>query len=205
MELADAIEAAAIGVGCILDAAQNARLEQYARLVFKWNRIANLTGAADPAAFVSRHLADSLALPAHVRGNHVADVGSGVGLPGVVLASLRPDWQVALLEPRGKRARFLAQVCIELSLPNTQALATRVEQWRPVRRPDTIVSQAVGSMQMLFMLTRHLHAPGVRLIAMKGEDPAPEVAGLPPGPFAVRVEAIAVPGHRARHLVIVDW
>lgn len=205
MDLAGAIDAAADGVHCALNLAQKGLLTHYVALVFKWNRIANLTGAEDPETFVARHLGDSLALSAHITGSHVVDVGSGAGLPGVVLACLRSDWQLTLLEPRGKRARFLAQVCLELPLPNAQPRQSRVEDWRPARPPDTIVSQALANVETMLALTRHLHSPGLRLIIMKGEDPAPELASLPAGSYELRVETLSVPGRRARHLVIVDW
>jgi 16S rRNA (guanine527-N7)-methyltransferase len=203
--LTEAIDAAAAGVSCALEPGRRMLLARYATLVFKWNRIANLTGAMDAATFVERHLADSLALTPHIAGSHVTDIGSGVGLPGIVLACLRPDWQVTLIEPRGKRARFLAQAGIELALANVQVIATRVEHWRPEQAPDTLVSQAVASLGELLRLTSHLHAPGLRLIVMKGEDPEPEIAELAPAPCTLRVAPLAVPGRRARHLVIIDW
>ena len=99
------IDAAASSLGIPLAPEQSAKLLAYVELVVRWNRFANLTGAQVADEFAGKFIADALAVAAHVQGPLVADLGSGSGLPGLVLAILRPDWQVALVEARARRAR----------------------------------------------------------------------------------------------------
>ena len=177
-------------------------LARYVDLVFRWQRIANLTGAVDPDAFIREHLADCLSVLPFIDEGAMADIGSGAGLPGLVVAILRPDTPVALVEPRGKRARFLEQVRIELKLANVTVHRTRVEAWIPTVPVDSLICRAFSSLIDFLAATRHLQRPGLRLLAMKGELPTGELAEVDAQRYAVQIEELAVPGWSRRHLVI---
>ena len=179
-------------------------LARYAGRVTQWNRKANLTGARDAATFCRSFLTDALAVAPFVEGRRIADIGSGNGLPGVVLAVLKPEAEVWLIEPRARRARFLQQVRIELSLTNVRVVVARVEDWHPTDRPNSIVAQAVGDLGFLLSVTKHLHGPGCRLHALKGRAPEAELAALGPAAAACSVRRLEVPGWEDRHLVTVD-
>ena len=141
-------------------------------------------------------------------GPRVLDVGSGAGLPGIVLAIANPALDIALLEPRAKRARFLTQVRIELGLEHVAIVRARVEAHSPVAPYDDIVTRALGSFAGFVSATRHLHAPGTRLTAMKARFDASEFDASTGAPNAapaaaarVSVIPLTVPGYRDRCLV----
>ena len=114
-----------------------------------------------------------------------------------------PELVIDLVEARGKRARFLQQVQIQLAL-KVQVIEARIEAWLPAAAPDTIVCRALSSLQDLVALTRRMHTSGARLLVMKGQDPAPEIAALVAPHLAIRSERLVVPGWQTRHLVIMD-
>ena len=151
------------------------RLLDYMALIVKWNRTYNLTAIRDPLAMVAHHLLDSLAVAPHLplnAGGRLADAGSGAGLPGIPLAIVRPDWRVALAEASQKKAAFLRQAAIELSLSNAQVHEGRVEAWRPPAPFDAVISRAFAALDDFVAACRHLLAPAGVLAAMTGAAPA---------------------------------
>lgn len=201
--LAAVLDAAAAAQGLRLDDAARARLVAYVALVRKWGRIANLTGDTTPAVFAREQVADCLAVVPHAGHGRLLDIGSGNGLPGIVLAIAHPDLEVTLLEPRAKRARFLTQARIELELPNVTVVEARVEDHHPALPYDTLIARAVAALPTLVAAARHLLHPGARLLAMKGQV-APSDLALPEvTPAAVESHRLVVPGYAARHLVVV--
>lgn len=198
------ILAAATSLGLPLTPAQGAVLATYAGLVVHWNRHANLTGAQTAEDFARKFVVDALAVAPFVRGPLLADLGSGNGLPGLVLAIVDPTLQVALVEPRGRRARFLQQARIDLGLENVAVVQARMEQWQPLALPDTLVCQAVGSLGKILALSAHLQGPGTHVLALKGRSPDAEIAELGAAASACVVHALVVPGWDERHLVVID-
>lgn len=191
-------------LGATLSAAQIASLARYAALVAKWNRVANLTGAADAAEFARKFVVDALALRPYVTGKEVADLGSGAGLPGMVLAIVSPDIHFHLVEPRARRARFLEQARIELALDNVEVHCARGEDWRPAIALDLILCQAVGALDFVLRATAGLHRHRARLLVPKGQAPHAEVAALGADAAACTLIPLEVPGWSARHLVSID-
>jgi 16S rRNA (guanine527-N7)-methyltransferase len=185
------------------------RLLQYIALLAKWNRTYNLTAIRDPLGMVEQHLLDSLAvlphLPLPMSGARVADAGSGAGLPGLPLALARPQWRVALLEANQKKAAFLRQVVIELTLDNVEVHAVRVESWQPASGFALVISRAFAHLADFIAACRHLVAPGGVLAAMKGKDPHAEVAELPADVRCQRIVRVRPPfGDAERHLVLCE-
>jgi 16S rRNA (guanine527-N7)-methyltransferase len=203
-ESAALITQVAAEIGQTITAHQADQLWRYTQLVLKWNRIANLTGARSGDEFIRRHIADCLTILPWVTGSRVADVGSGAGLPGIVLACVAPKLELQLIEPRGKRARFLEQTRIELGLANATVAETQIEQWRPAAPIDTFICRAFGSLSDFVNATRTVQTPGCRLLAMKGRDPDLEVAALDPEAYRIEVRALTVAGWESRHLVICE-
>lgn len=199
-----AISSAAAAVGSALSSVQIEQLAHYVDLVFKWNRIANLTGARSRSEFVTHHLADCLTLAPFIRGSRLLDVGSGAGLPGIVVACAIPALHVTMLEPRAKRARFLDQVRIELGLGNVAVAAMRIEDWKPTAPIDTFVCRAFGTLSEFVAATRAVQTLGCRLVAMKGRDPRAEIAALDSAIFRITLQRVTVPGWDSRHLVICE-
>lgn len=201
--LRSVLEEAAARYQLSLSETQFARFEQYIALVMRWRRVTNLTASDSALAFAREQLVDSLAVVPHVDGGRLLDVGSGNGLPGVVLAIARADLDVTLLESRAKRARFLTQVRIELALDNVEVVCARVEDHHPLQAYDMLIARAFASLLDFLTATQHLRAANTRLLAMKGQLDARELAacGLPPA--ALRAVELSVPGYAERHLVMV--
>ncbi|HIZ52094.1 MAG TPA: 16S rRNA (guanine(527)-N(7))-methyltransferase RsmG, partial [Candidatus Pseudomonas excrementavium] len=176
----------------------------YLTLLNKWNKAYNLTAVRNPDEMVSRHLLDSLSVLPFVTEGRWLDVGSGGGMPGVILAIMRPDSQFTLLDSNGKKTRFLTQVQLELGLGNLQVVNSRVEAFAPEQVFDGIVSRAFSSLADFTNLTRHLSGPETQWLAMKGLYPDSELQALEADFTVTRSEELAVPGCQAsRHLLIL--
>lgn len=214
---AASLQSTSASMGCALSADAAERLLAYLALLQRWNRVHNLTALRDPAAMWTHHLLDSLSIISPIdrwagargpagggegSGLTLVDVGSGGGLPGVVLAVARPEWRVMTVDAVAKKAGFVRQVGIELGLRNLDARHARVEQLPPAGA-DLIVSRAFASLADFCRLTQvHLAARGSAWAAMKGRRPDDEIAALPAGIDVFHVEPLEVPGLDAeRHLV----
>jgi len=181
------------------------RLLAYLRLLRRWNRAYNLSSIRDPEAMVTRHLLDSLAVLPFVAGPRVLDVGTGAGLPGLVLALARPEWQVTLLDSNAKKITFLRQARLELGVDNIQPVQSRVERFAADGAFDTVISRAYGALGLFHAQAGALCAPGGRLLAMKGRFPEKEIAELAANEVTFRSHHLEVPGLDAeRHIVIMD-
>lgn len=193
-------------LGLDLPAAARDRLVAYAGLLVKWNKVYNLTAIRDPQQIVTHHLLDSLAVVPHLGDiGRIADVGSGGGLPGIVLAIACPQLSVTSIEAVGKKASFQQQVRIELGLDNFEVFAERVEAFSPDTLFDAITSRAFSSLNDFVTLTRHLLRDGGRWLAMKGVYPEDEIAALPQGVRVAAAIALAVPGLEAeRNLIVLE-
>lgn len=194
-------------LGVTLPADARARLAAYLALLAKWNRTFNLTAIREPERMVTHHLLDSLAvvprLPAGP-GLRVLDVGSGGGLPGIPIAIARPDAHVVLIDSSHKKVSFLRQAAIELPLPNVEAVAARVEDYRPERPFDVVISRAFSDLATFVRLSAAHVAQGGTMIAMKGVHPDEELADLPAEVEVVATARVDVPGlDAARHLVVM--
>ncbi|WJF90348.1 16S rRNA (guanine(527)-N(7))-methyltransferase RsmG [Paraburkholderia bonniea] len=194
-----------------LDESQRGKLLDYVALLAKWNAVYNLTAIRDPQQMLIQHILDSLSIVSHLagRGPSVAlDVGSGGGLPGIVLAVALPDWHVTLNDIVHKKTAFQAQAKAELGLSNLSVVTGRVETLRPgtevPAKFDVIVSRAFAELADFVTLARHLVAGQGAIWAMKGVRPDDEIARLPAGSHATQVIRLKVPLLEAeRHLVEV--
>lgn len=201
---ADTLAAGLAALGLPLDEAARTRLLAYRDELVRWGRTHNLTGVRDPGRMVPVHLLDSIALAPLVRGVRVVDVGSGGGLPGVPLAIARPDLEVTLIEPRAKRALFLAHIVRTLALGNVIVERCRAEDAPPGARYDTVVTRAFGTLAQFVAAAGPLCAEGGSLLAAKGRDPRAEVAALPPG-WGAEILPLEVPGIEGeRHAVRLE-
>ncbi|MEO8342536.1 MAG: 16S rRNA (guanine(527)-N(7))-methyltransferase RsmG [Gallionella sp.] len=200
--MAEELQSGIAQLGLALSAEAQSKLLDYLALLHKWNKIYNLTAIQEPQKMVSHHLLDSLAVLPYLWPGQWLDVGCGAGLPGVVLAIVRPDWQFTLLDSNSKKTSFVQQAIIELGLPNASVNCARVEDWQPEKLFDGIISRAYTELSSFLRNTRHLLAEHGRWAAMKG-SPEKELAGMPAGCKVERVISLQVPGlQAARSLVI---
>lgn len=198
-QLADGIRQ----MGLLVDAQAQQRLLQYLALLQKWNKVYNLTAVRDPHEMVTLHLLDSLSVLPYAKGPRLLDVGSGAGLPGIVLAICRPDIQVTTIDTVQKKAIFMRQVKGELGLENLSVVHARVEQYRPAQLYEQVISRAFSEVGLLIKLTQHLIAKGGEWLAMKGLVPTHELAVLELKPKVI--VPLQVAGLDAqRHLLIFD-
>lgn len=149
-------------------------------LLHKWNRAYNLTAVRDVDEMVSRHVLDSAAVAPFIRGPRLLDVGAGPGLPGLVLAILKPELQVTLLDSNGKKVRFQRQAVMELALSNVTPTQARVEQFAG-QHFDQVISRAFASLVDFVTLTRPLPTADGQWLAMKGPGADDELRDLPAG------------------------
>jgi 16S rRNA (guanine527-N7)-methyltransferase len=203
--LNDELEPVASALGLVLSPAQSAALRQYVDLLLKWNATYNLTAVRDRAGMLTQHLADCLAvvppLSRHGLAGRLLDVGSGGGLPGVVVATLLAGWDVTCLDAVAKKMAFVRQVAGALGLANLHAEHGRVEA---LRAPlfDVITCRAFSSLADFVSLTRRQLKPGGVWLAMKGRVPDDEMAVLPPGVEVFHVEPLVVPGLDAHRCLV---
>lgn len=201
----DRIVAIFVALGLPPDPAKAAALGSYVELLWRWNATYNLTAVRDREAMRDQHLADCLALvPVLLRrgaAGRLLDVGSGGGLPGVVLATMLPALDVTCVDAVGKKAAFVRQAAGALGLRNLHAEHARVEK---LSAPpfDLVVSRAFASLRDFAALTRRHLAPGGAWLAMKGKRPDAELAELPGEVEVFHVEPVAVPGLAAERCLV---
>ena len=185
--------------------AQRRALARYVALLAQWNRAYNLTAVRDPFAMIDRHVLDSLTALDFLVGARLLDVGTGAGLPGLVLAVVRPDVRCTLLDPVRKKTRFCAHAAMTLGLDNVEIASERLAAHRPPHRYSTVISRAALSIADLVAgALPVLDAPG-RIVAMKGPPPEAEIDSLDRGGLVVRVEPVEASGGRpAATLVLID-
>ena len=192
------LKAGAAELGLDLLPAQLDQLMAYLGLIQKWNKVYNLTAVRDPQEMLTHHLLDSLTaiapLVRHTQGRitKVLDVGSGGGLPGIVLAICRPELDVSCVDTVGKKAAFIQQVAATLKLPNLRGIHARVET---LTGPfDVICCRAFASLPDFVNWSRSALAGQGVWMAMKGKHPQGEIDGLPADVHVFHVEPLAVPG-----------
>jgi 16S rRNA (guanine527-N7)-methyltransferase len=192
--------AAALGIA--LAPEQQRKLVAHLDLLDEWGTRMNLTAIRDRPSQVTKHLLDSLSVLPYLRGERIADVGSGAGFPGIPLAVLTPERHYTLIESTGKKCRFLEHVRDALQLGNVEVAQSRAEAWKPSQRYDTVIARAVGPVADLIKYAGPLVAGGGRLLAMKGRYPEDELAAKLNGWKVVTVHRLTVPGlDEERHLV----
>lgn len=207
----DLLRGGATEIGVALSDEQIERLADYVALLGKWNAVYNLTAIRDPRQMLIQHVLDSLSIVPSLAGRDIRsilDVGSGGGLPGIVLAIAFPERSVTLNDIVQKKTAFQAQAKAELKLDNLSVVTGRVENLRPgIEVPgkfDAIVSRAFAELSDFVTLARHLASEHGSIWAMKGVRPDAEIDRLPVGARVVDVVRLHVPSLEAeRHLVEV--
>ena len=201
-----ALKSGAAELGLSLSDAQLEQLLGYLALIQKWNKVYNLTAVRDPHEMLTHHLLDSLTAVAplvrHTAGQpaKVLDVGSGGGLPGIVLAICRPELDVSCVDTVGKKAAFIQQVAASLKLPNLHGVHARVET---LNGPfDVVCCRAFASLPDFVTWSRAALAEQGVWMAMKGKHPQAEIDALPADVQVFHVEPLTVPGLDAERCMV---
>jgi 16S rRNA (guanine527-N7)-methyltransferase len=196
-----------------LSVKQVEQLLAYQELIQKWTRVYNLTAVRDPEEMLTHHLLDSLATVLPLRAQlralaangflpppRLLDVGSGAGLPGVVLAICEPGLEVSCVDAVGKKAAFIQQAAGVLQLPNLSGVHARVES---LREPHVVVcSRAFASLRDFTQWSSNALSPGGVWMALKGKSPDAELSDLPEGVEVFHVERLLVPGLDAERCIV---
>jgi len=200
-ELAEKLAAGIAEMGLQVSPERQQSLLDYLVLLAKWNKVYNLTAVRDPLEMVTLHLLDSLSVLSYIDGKSLLDVGSGGGLPGIVLAICLPDLQVTTIDTVQKKAIFMRQVKGELGLGNLQVVNARVEEYE-AEPFELIISRAFSDLGLFMALSQHLLAEGGCWLAMKGVSPQQDLEALK---VKSKVYPLSVAGLDAeRHLAIIE-
>ena len=157
-------------LGLIPDEKKVGQLIDYTKLLQKWNKVYSLTAITKTEHIITHHLLDGLTVAPYIaEAQRVIDVGSGMGVPGIVLAVWNPRMQVILLDSNQKKCTFLKQVVIELGLKNVDVVCARVEEYTLAQKFNIVISRAFASGQLFIQLTRHLLADDGYFLAMKSK------------------------------------
>ena len=201
----------AADAGVPLTEEQAAQLDRYAQLLVDYNQKVNLTAISDPEGIEDTHFVDSLIFAAQpeVQGKMV-DVGTGAGFPGIVAKIYKPDLELTLMEPTGKRVEFLKYACAELGLTGVEFAKERAEEaarkiWR--EQFDVASARAVAALNVLSEFCLPLVKVGGVFIAMKGSGAAEELNGSGAaikklGGQVVECRESHLPGGDVRSLVV---
>lgn len=178
-----------------------ARLRAYVDLLLQWNRKVALVSQGDLPTLLGRHVADSLVAAAHVgEARTIADLGSGAGFPGLVIAIVRPAARVAVVESRGRKVTFLEEACRCAAIGNAEVVQARIEALatdpRHRHHYDLLTSRALADLDRLLSLARPLAAPRAKLLAMRAAGAAT--------PATATAIAYELPDGTPRQLAIVD-
>ena len=202
-------------LGLALSEVQITQLLDYQALIQKWTQVYNLTAVRDPAEMMTHHLLDSLAVIAPLRAMQarlqsdaqapttpvrLLDVGSGAGLPGVVIAICCPDIAVDCVDTVAKKAAFIQQAAVALKLPNLRGLHARVENLTD--KYPIISARAFASLVDFTRWSQAALAEQGVWLAMKGKHPTDEIAALPAETQVFHVEPLQVPGLDAERCII---
>ncbi|KZY29274.1 16S rRNA methyltransferase G [Oleiphilus sp. HI0081] len=196
---------AAEKIGITLNEEQNGLLLDYLELLIKWNKAYNLTAIRDPEEMLIKHLVDSLSIAPYIKGQDIADIGTGPGLPGIPMAILFPEKRFLLVDSNGKKTRFLTQSKITLSLANIEIVHGRVESVAQDKQFDQIMSRAFTALDNMVKLCKHLLTEKGEFLAMKGLHPKDEINALPIDYHVKNAIKLCVPAcEEDRHLIIIE-
>jgi 16S rRNA (guanine527-N7)-methyltransferase len=164
--------------GLDLSTQTQAQLVQYVELLAKWNKAYNLTAVRNPEQMMARHVVDSLSIEPYITAQRIADIGTGAGLPGIILAIVKPERELFLVDSNSKKTRFLTEVVRQLKLTNVQVHHGRVEDL-DVAPFNQITSRAFASIADTVSWSKQSLSPQGELLLMKGELSKAELKGLP--------------------------
>lgn len=190
-------------MGLVLSDEAQEKCLQYIALLEKWNKVFNLTAIREVEKMVVLHLLDSLSVLPYIQSGNLLDVGSGGGIPGIILAIAKPELKVTTIDTVQKKAIFMRQVKGELNLSNLEVIHGRVENYQPVTKFNQVISRAFSEIDLFMSLTRHLITPDGEWLAMKGQVLKDEIAKCTQQPS--KIIPLTVAGLEAeRHLIVYE-
>ncbi|MDM8566161.1 16S rRNA (guanine(527)-N(7))-methyltransferase RsmG [Candidatus Halobeggiatoa sp. HSG11] len=188
-----------------IDLSSANQILNYLKLLDQWNKVYNLTAVRNIEQMLPKHVFDSLTVLPYIRGTKVLDVGTGAGLPGLILAIARPDLQIVLLDSNSKKIRFVKQAIIELKIANAMAICTRTEDSNYKEEFTTVISRAYTNIYDFYTQTVKFIDKNGCLLAMKGIYPEAEIIAMKQLPVEIKSITLQVPMLPAdRHLIEIS-
>ena len=154
----------------VLSEFQVQQLLKFHGLIIKWNKVYNLSAIRDPLESIKKHFLDSLSILSFIKPGLLLDVGSGAGLPGIIIAIMMPKTSVFVIDSVGKKCRFMQTVKTELSLTNLTVVNSRVESFNYHEPFPQITSRAFSDVATTIEKVKHLIADDGRYLMMKGDN-----------------------------------
>lgn len=181
------------------------KLADYLLLLQEWNKTHNLTAVDDLDEMLPIHIFDSASIRPYIKGATLLDVGSGAGLPGMILAILSPALEVTSIESRNKKAQFQMFAANKLKLKNFTVINDRIENFDPKEKFPVITARAFSSIENLVEGSSKAIAPNGRWLAMKGLMPDEEIKVLKKKNLKYDTYSLKVPDLDAqRNLVVIS-
>ena len=199
-KLANILAQAVNELGLSLTEMQQRTLLLYLDQLLLWNKAYNLTAITDPEEALIKHVIDCLSIITHLPSGSLLDIGTGAGLPAVIIAICQPDRQCTALDSNQKKIRFIKQISSELGLSNMQPIASRIEAHEAIYA--VVTSRAFASLIDFVEVAQPRLADGGYLCAMKGKAPSEEELQALEGDWHIKTIKLSVPRlHDSRHLI----
>lgn len=202
--LANILAQAIDELGLTLNAQQQRSLLLYLDQLLLWNKAYNLTAITDPVEALIKHIIDCLAIITHLPSGSLLDIGTGAGLPAVIIAICQPERSCTALDSNQKKIRFIKQVSSELGLSNMQPIASRIEAHEASY--DVVTSRAFASLIDFVAVAEPRLADNGYLCAMKGKAPSEEELDALSNDWQFKTIKLNVPRlHDSRHLIELSY
>ena len=199
-KLANILAQAIDELGLPLSETQQRTLLRYLDQLLLWNKAYNLTAITDPEEALIKHVIDCLSIITHLPTGSLLDIGTGAGLPAVIIAICQPERQCTALDSNQKKIRFIKQISSELGLRNMQPIASRIEAHEP--RYDVVTSRAFASLIDFVEVAQPRLLDKGYLCAMKGKAPSEEELQALDNEWHIKTIKLTVPRlHDSRHLI----
>ncbi|WP_394124184.1 16S rRNA (guanine(527)-N(7))-methyltransferase RsmG [Psychrobacter nivimaris] len=187
-------------LGLPLSETQQRTLLLYLDQLLLWNKAYNLTAITDPEEALIKHVIDCLSIITHLPAGSLLDIGTGAGLPAVIIAICQPERQCTALDSNQKKIRFIKQISSELGLSNMQPIASRIEAHEASYA--VVTSRAFASLIDFVEVAQPRLADGGFLCAMKGKVPSEEELQALDNDWHIKTIKLTVPRlHDSRHLI----
>ena len=191
-------------LGLTLSAQQQRTLLLYLDQLLLWNKAYNLTAITDPVEALIKHIIDCLAIITHLPPGSLLDIGTGAGLPAVIIAICQPERQCTALDSNQKKIRFIKHISSELGLTNMQPIASRIEAHEASY--EVVTSRAFASLIDFVEVAQPRLADNGYLCAMKGKAPSDEELQALSDAWQIRTIALKVPRLQdSRHLIELSY
>lgn len=198
--LANILAQAIDELGLPLSETQQRTLLLYLDQLLLWNKAYNLTAITHPEEALIKHVIDCLAIIPHLPPGSLLDIGTGAGLPAVIVAICQPERPCTALDSNQKKIRFIKQISSELGLTNMQPIASRIEAHDASY--DVVTSRAFASLMDFIEVAQPRLADHGRLCAMKGKAPTDEELQALEAEWQIKTIKLDVPRlHDSRHLI----